>query len=102
MTEQEAITIVVEGLVGARSIPVKLRAREGLDREGVAQVKEALRFLAEQWEGRPDVPRQVALAFVDIGSNITWAQGGYTEREQAEIEAAGMELTELGLALFDG
>ena len=101
MTEEEAVTIIHEGLVGPQSIPVKLRTRQGLDREALEKVKGALRFLVDHWKGRREVPKSVALAFVDVGTTITWANRDYTEQEQEEIEAAGMELTELALSLFD-
>lgn len=100
MTEAEAIRIVDEGLVGPEGVPAKLAMRKGLDKEQLEEVKEALRFLVEAWAGRADVPKKIAMAFVDLGPGMMRAWDFYPEAEQEEIEEASMALVDLGLSLF--
>lgn len=101
MTEREAIDTLYEGLVGESSLSAKLRDGRGLDRATLARVKEACEALARMMEGRSEVPKRLALAFVDVQASMDVSRDAYPPDEQDAIEAAGMALAELGASLFD-
>jgi hypothetical protein len=100
MDEQGAINIIYEGLVGEDSIPVKLRMGNGLDREQLQQVKDAIVFLTEKWKSQETASKRVAAAFVDIQTGMEWGSRLYSEAEQDEIEDAANELVDLAYGLF--
>jgi hypothetical protein len=101
MTEEAAMQVIYEGLAGEDCIPIKLRMRKGLDKEQLQMVKDAIRFLAQEWKSRDMVPKSLAAAFVDIQSAMEWGQGQYSAAEQDEIEDAAYELVELAYDLFE-
>jgi hypothetical protein len=96
----EAIDVVTEGLVGPGSLPVKLRAKEGLDRALLARVLEAMRFLIDDLRQETTVPKALATAFVDVGNSMSWAQAEYSEEEQAETEEAAIQIVDLAYELL--
>lgn len=100
MTELEAIHVVLDGLVGPDSLPVRLRRGEGLDEAQLARIEVAATRLGELWAGRDVVPRRVAAAFVDIGTTLAWAGAGASKAEQERIEVAALRLVELAHELF--
>jgi hypothetical protein len=100
MDESEARKVVVEALAGANGIPVKLRRKDGLDEEQLDRVRKAAALLARAYEGREEIPRDLALAFLDIRTSMESGLGLYPEQAQDAIQDAAEELVELGLDLF--
>lgn len=101
MTEQEAVEVIYEGLAGERSIPIKLSLGEGLDKDMLSQVEAAIRFLIERWRDRPEVPKRLAAAFLDLQTAMQWGGNLYSEKEQEEIEDASIELIQMAWELFE-
>jgi hypothetical protein len=100
MTEEEATETIVEGLSGQSSIPVKLRLGQGLDRDQLVAVKQAMRFWTQRLKGRPDVPKRIAAAFVDLQGGMQWGWDRYASTEQDEIEDAATELVMLAYEML--
>jgi hypothetical protein len=95
------ITVVVEGLIGENSIPVRLRNERVFDKKRYDEVVDALVKLIEIYKNNDLVPKPLALCFVDISNHFFVAEAGrFTEKEVEEIEDAGMRLSELANTLF--
>ena len=102
MTEEEAarlIEVVCDGLSGPRSIPVKLRIGEGLDREQLAVVLDAMERLDEHYEGKEMVPKRLAAALLDIHEGMEQGLARYSSEEKDAIEEAAMELATIASAI---
>jgi len=101
MDEKVAMRVIYEGLAGEDCIPIKLRQGQGLDKEQLQAVKDAISFLDRAWKSREMIPKRLAAAFVDIQSSMEWGRDLYSEAEQIEIEDAANELVDLAYDLFD-
>ena len=102
MTEEEAarlIDVVWDGLAGPRSIPVKLRIGEGLDRAQLAIVLDAMERLDEHYEGKETVPKRLAAALLDIHEGMEQGLLRYSTEERNEIEDAASELATIAGAI---
>lgn len=100
MTTQDDLATVTRLLVSEESIPVQLRMGEGLDEAAYTELAGAIERLVEAYRGRADVPKALALAFVDVGSSFFFGEGTYTEPERERIEDVGQELSYLASQLF--
>lgn len=70
MTEQEAIATLEQHFVGTNGFVARLRRGEGLDYEGIEQVRTALDALEALWSNRAQVPRHATVALVDVRTAI--------------------------------
>jgi hypothetical protein len=95
-----ALSVVDELLLGPDSILVRLRAREGLDPQRYATLVAALRSLVQHYQGKSDVPKRLALAFVDISNFFYYAEDVYPTEVLERLEDAAHELTLLANQLF--
>ncbi|HEX6240696.1 MAG TPA: hypothetical protein VFZ61_07380 [Polyangiales bacterium] len=95
-----ALAVVDELLLGPDSIPVRLRAREGLDPQKYAALVEALQILVEHYRGKTEVPKPLALAFVDISNFFYYSEDAYPPKVLERLEDAAHELTQLANQLF--
>lgn len=75
MDEQEALEVIYEGLAGEECLPIKLSRGEGLDQDMLSQIRQAMQMLIEHWHGRPQVPKRLACAFVDLQASMEWGPG---------------------------
>lgn len=99
--KESFIIIIEQELIGENSIPCKLRNEHFFDRIAferlVNSIKEAIGF----YKAQDNIPKKLALCFVDI-SNFFFVDSNYfPENEIEEIENAGMKLSELANELFD-
>jgi hypothetical protein len=99
MTEEEALALVEDGLVSERSLSVRLRMGEGLDRVMLERTKEALRFLAHLYRDRDTIPKRLAFATVDLTGLLT--SGEHSDDLWYEVQKAGDELTSLAYSIFE-
>ena len=101
MDEQEALEIIYEGLTGDACLPIKLSRGEGLDQKMLIQIRQAMQLLIEHWHGRPEVPKRLASAFVDLQAAMEWGRDQYGENDQDAIEDAAIELVQLAYAVLE-
>lgn len=100
MTYTDDLATVERLLIGANSIPVQLRMGEGLDEDSYIELTRALERLIEYYAQRPEVPKSLALAFVDVGTAFAYAPGTYPDDQLERLEDIGHELSQLGQELF--
>lgn len=100
MSIDDDLATVDRLLASEGSIPVGLRMRRGLDEDLFKELTGALERLTDHFQGRADVPKALALAFVDVGSAFWYPEGAYPPAELERIEDAGNELSLLGQNLF--
>jgi len=98
---QAAHDTVYENILGAESILVALRMRQGLDNERFQRLTAAIQLLIEHYRDQREVPKRLALAFVDISNYFFYKDGVYPPGALEQIEDAGIELTQLASQLFD-
>lgn len=101
MEIKEAINIVYDGLVGENSIPTDLRMKNGLDYEKLSRVREAINYLISEYSSKLEIPKKLAIAFVDIYGAFQFKKGFYSEKELDEYEKLGIEFQDLAYELFD-
>ncbi|WP_430931176.1 hypothetical protein [Saccharicrinis sp. 156] len=100
MNKCDATNIIIDGLLGEESIPVKLRTERFFDNEKYSKVKEAVLFLVDEYKDKSMVPKDLALCFVDISNHFYVSENVFSEDLICKIEDAGFELSELANKLF--
>lgn len=100
MTIEDDVATVTRLLVSEESIPVQLRLGAGLDEDAYTELAGAVERLVAAYAGRADVPKALALAFVDVGTSFYFGEGTYSEPERERIEDVGQELSYLASQLF--
>lgn len=98
--EARLVGVVWEGLAGPRSIPLKLRVGQGLDRAQLQEVTEALDQLVERYEGRDVIPKRLAAAFLDLHQAMEQGLAMYPQEEQDAIEDAASEIATMAAAIL--
>lgn len=96
-----AINNVAELLLGEESIPVLLRMHEGLDQNKLDLLVASIEYLIPFYRNENNVPKVLALAFLDISNHFYFAEGAYPEDELNRIEDAGNLLSSLANELFN-
>jgi hypothetical protein len=79
---------------------MQTRVREGLDRAKFDRLLKALTLLIDYYGGRAEVPKQLALAFVDIPNYFFFKEDVYPPAVLEELQVAAHELTSLANELF--
>jgi len=100
MSNEADLATVQRLLISGNSIPVQLRMHDGIDEDAYIELTSAIERLIEHYASRSDVPKTLALAFVDIGTAFDYAPGAYPEHELERIEDIAQELSRLGQMLF--
>jgi antitoxin component of RelBE/YafQ-DinJ toxin-antitoxin module len=100
MTIETAIKIIEEGLIGEESLPVKIRVRKTIDRQLYKEVIDAINFLIEKFKNEDNIPKSLALCFVDVSNHFYIDPDNITEEQATEIEDMGMKISELANQLF--
>lgn len=101
MEKENALNIIYKYILGDESIPIQIRKGEGLDNNSYNLLVDALIFLVEQYKKANDVPKKLALCFVDIGSYFYIDEDFYPEIERIKIEDAGHKISELANRMFE-
>jgi hypothetical protein len=99
-TVDAALREVDELLLGENSILLQIRARQGLDRARFDQLVKAIEVLIAHYRHRSDVPKQLALAFVDISNYFYYKEDYYPMPVLIELEDAAHKLSYLAQELF--
>lgn len=100
MKENTALEIVYEKLLGENSIPVKIRTMEKLTENEFTELVEAINFLIDYYKNSENVPKKIALAFIDISNFFFVSNLNYSEKEIELYEDYGIELSRLAEELF--
>jgi hypothetical protein len=101
MTEQEAIEVVEETLLNDQSIPAKLWMKQGIDKEAVARLENAIENLITIFQSRDYVPKKIAAAFLDLTPDFERALDLYSEQEQRHIEDLKLRIISRAHDLLD-
>ncbi|MGE8036675.1 hypothetical protein [Lysinibacillus sp. NPDC093692] len=100
MKVEEALAIVYEFTIGDNSILRELRGGKGLNQQSYKLLIEAMKKLIEEYKDKSEVPKKLALCFVDINNYFYFNEGKYTEEEERELEDAVHEISYLAEELF--
>jgi hypothetical protein len=100
MNKEISLKIVYERLVGPHSLPISVREMQGVNKKDYQELKCAIEYLIEYYSDKNEVPKELALAFVDIGNYFFVPNLNYSEEEHEELEDYGIELSELANKLF--
>ncbi|MDN4479695.1 hypothetical protein [Demequina muriae] len=100
MSIQNDLRTVERLMLSEHSIPIRLRMREGLDEDAYSDLTAALERLIDHYANHSDVPKRLALAFVDVGAAFDYPEGAYPDSELERIEDVGQELSQMGQMLF--
>jgi len=100
MTIETAIKIIEEGLIGEESLPVKIRVNKTIDRQLYKEVVDAINFLIGKFKNEDNIPKLLALCFVDISNHFYIDPDTISEEQATEIEDMGMKISELANQLF--
>jgi hypothetical protein len=101
MNTDNALEIVYQKLLGEDSLPLNIRNMKGVDQDDYNQLINAINFLIDVYKNRTEIPKKLALAFVDIGNYFIVPNLSYSEKEIDLFEDYGMELSYLGQQLFN-
>ncbi|MET3047512.1 hypothetical protein V8245_04205 [Flavobacterium columnare] len=101
MNKEEAIKNVYNALLSETSIPISIRNMEGVDKIQYEELKKNIIFLIDYYKDRDDVPKKLALAFVDISNYFFVPNLNYSEEDYEQFENYGIELSELANKLFE-
>jgi len=101
MNKDKALNVVYDYTIGDNSILVELRAEEGLNQESYKLLIEAMTKLIEEYKDQSEVPKKLALCFVDISNYFYFHEGKYTKAEEELFEDAVHEISRLAGMLFE-
>ena len=99
MKVEEALEIVYENTIGDNSILRELRGGKGLNQQSYKLLIEAMKKLIEEYKDKSEVPKKLALCFVDISNYFN--EGKYTKEEEEEFEDVVHEISSLAEKLFE-
>lgn len=99
--KEKILKIIEDELIGINSIPLKLRNEHFFDKEAFQKLINAIEIAIEIFKDQIQVPKKLALCFIDI-SNYFFVDDTFFSQDEIElIEDAGMKLSELANKLFD-
>jgi hypothetical protein len=76
---------IIDLLLGSNSIPVKLRLKEDINSDYITLLQE-LDLLIEKYEGKMEIPKNLAYSFLDISNLFEFSERLYSEKELEIIE----------------
>ena len=100
MDSTTAQTEVDELLLGPNSILVELRSLQGLDPTKYSRLVTAIHTLIDHYKGKTEVPKRLAVAFIDISNYFYYTEDEYPKDQLDRLEDAAHELTYLADKLF--
>jgi hypothetical protein len=101
MNKEKAIEIVHNTLLSENSIPVSIRNMNGVDKAEYDELKKSILFLIDYYKDKDEIPKKIALPFVDISNYFFVPNLNYSEEDHEQLEDYGIELSELASKLFD-
>lgn len=79
-------------------LTVPLRMGDGVDETALGELSTLLTGLAEQWQGRADVPKEAAGLLVELYPAMVGAIGLYQDDQAQAIQDAAEQVLDLALA----
>lgn len=101
MNLDEALNVVYDYTIGESSILMELRVGKGLNHQSYRLLIEAMKKLIEEYKDKSEVPKKLALCFVDISNYFYFNEGKYTKEEKEEFEDVVHEISSLAGKLFE-
>jgi hypothetical protein len=93
MTEEEAISVLVEAFTSSSGFVARLQSGSGLDLVAAQNTQQALRSLQVLWVNRDRIPKEVAWSLVDIFTPIYECAPLYPDQRH-QIEQLAHSLVE--------
>ncbi|MEY9971996.1 hypothetical protein ABH966_002370 [Lysinibacillus sp. RC46] len=100
MKVEEALEIVYEYTIGDNSVLHSIRVGLGLNEKNYHSLIEAMKVLITEYSNKPEVPKKLALCFVDISKYFYFHDGKYSTEEEEKFEDAIHEIAYLAEELF--
>ena len=94
------ISQIEQFMMGEDSIPNQLRNCHHFDRNSYNELVDLLHKVISYYRDKVDVPKRLALCFIDILNSFYVNQEYFSKEEFDEIEDAGMKISELANILF--
>lgn len=101
MKVDEALKIVYKYTIDDNSILYSLRVGLGLNENNYNTLIEAMKILITEYSNKSEVPKKLALCFVDISNYFYFNEGKYSEEEEEKLEDAIHEISSLAGKLFE-
>ena len=102
MTPEVALAIVEARLLGPQSIPVRIRTREEVTEDEIAELLVAVDYLIVRYRDQATVPKTLAAAFVDIYNGFVPAGGQISDEQAQRLEDVAIALQDKAYRLFGG
>lgn len=99
MTPEVALAIVEARLLGPQSIPVRIRTREEVTEDEIAELLAAVDYLIVHYRDQAAVPKTLAAAFVDIYNGFVPAGGRMSDEPGAAPGGCGDCLAGQGVSV---
>lgn len=99
--KEKILNIIEDELIGINSIPAKLRNEHFFDKEAFQKLINTLEVAIEIFKDQIQVPKKLALCFIDISNHFFVDDKFFSQDEIEIIKDAGMKLSELANKLFD-
>jgi hypothetical protein len=100
MTPELAIAIVEARLLGEHAIPVKIRTRQEVTEDEIAELLAAVEYLIVHYRDQAAVPKTLAAAFVDIYNGFVQAGGQMSDAQAQRLEDVAIALQDKAYQLF--
>ncbi|WP_239617283.1 hypothetical protein [Cohnella mopanensis] len=101
MSKEDALNIIYNYILGEDSILVSLRMGDGLNEQHYSQLIEAMKLLTKEYKDKSEVPKKLALCFVDISNFFYFNEGIYSSEVQDRLENAVHEISQVANELFE-
>lgn len=101
MDIRTALANIEDLLLGPNCIPVQLRSRKGLNMDMYNLLVSSIEVVIEEYKNKENVPKRLALAFVDIGTYFYFGDDWYPPKVQEELEDAAHELISMAYQIFE-
>ncbi|MEK8020960.1 MAG: hypothetical protein VSS75_029165 [Candidatus Parabeggiatoa sp.] len=100
MIETQAIEIIRHELLDETGMLVQLNLKNGLDKNAVTRLEEAILFLTKLYANKNYIPKIVAGALFNISADFERCLSFYSESEQDDIFDLKEKLVDMSMDLF--
>ena len=94
------ISQIEQFMIGEDSIPNQLRNCHHFDKKSYNELVDVMHKVISYYRDKEDVPKRLALCFIDVLNNFYVNQEYFSKEEFDEIEDAGLKISELANILF--
>lgn len=97
---KKTLQLVEYYLLGDNSFPIRIREKRQINPSEFEDLKKRIEELCTFYKDEINIPKNLALCFVDISNFFFVPNLNYSETEIEEFEDYGIELSELANKLF--